>query len=75
MEIQEFIEKLESLVLNLDAIKQNQKDVKIVYTPLHGTGGMPVKRILNDLGFENVAFFNRFFKSHVGVTPKVYRNG
>ena len=49
-----FIEKLESLVLNLDAIKQNQKDVKIVYTPLHGTGGMPVKRILNDLGFENV---------------------
>ena len=51
-----FIEKLESLVLNLDAIKQNQKDVKIVYTPLHGTGGMPVKRILNDLGFENVYF-------------------
>ena len=49
-----FIEKLESLVINPEAIKQNQKDVKIVYTPLHGTGRMPVERILADLGFENV---------------------
>lgn len=32
-----------------------------------------VKEIALSLGFENVAFFNRFFKTHVGVTPKVYR--
>ena len=42
------------MVINPEAIKQNQKDVKIVYTPLHGTGRMPVKRILADLGLENV---------------------
>lgn len=30
------------------------KDIKIVYTPLHGTGLGPVKRVLSDLGFENV---------------------
>ena len=30
------------------------KDIKIVYTPLHGTGLGPVKRVLHDLGFENV---------------------
>jgi AraC-like DNA-binding protein len=35
---------------------------------------LPIKEIANTLGFENVAFFNRFFKSHVGITPKAYRN-
>jgi AraC-like DNA-binding protein len=34
---------------------------------------MPIKEIAAQLGFENVAFFNRFFKSHVGVTPRAYR--
>jgi len=32
-----------------------------------------IKEIAASLGFDNVAFFNRFFKSHTGVTPKVYR--
>ena len=36
---------------------------------------LQIKEIALSLGFDNVAFFNRFFKSHVGVTPKVYRNG
>ena len=35
----------------------------------------PIKEIGLSLGFENVAFFNRFFKTHTGVTPKNYRNG
>jgi AraC-like DNA-binding protein len=35
----------------------------------------PIKEIADSLGFENVAFFNRFFKTHTGVTPKNYRNG
>ena len=34
----------------------------------------PIKEIAISLGFENVAFFNRFFKTHVGTTPKNYRN-
>ena len=34
----------------------------------------PIKEIAARLGFDNVAFFNRFFKSHVGVTPRTYRN-
>ena len=33
-----------------------------------------VKHIAHSLGFENVAFFNRFFRSHVKMTPKEYRN-
>ncbi len=35
---------------------------------------MPIKEIALTLGFDNVAFFNRFFKQHIGKTPKVYRN-
>lgn len=35
---------------------------------------LQIKEIALTLGFDNVAFFNRFFKSHVGVTPKTYRN-
>lgn len=46
--------ELKKLVLHQDYIKQEAKDIKIVYTPLHGTGNLPVRRILKELGFENV---------------------
>ena len=49
-----YIEELKKLVVNQDAINKMQKDIKIVYTPLHGTGNMLVQRILKELGFENV---------------------
>ncbi len=49
-----YIEELKKLVVNQKAIDETQKDIKIVYTPLHGTGCIPVKNILNELGFENV---------------------
>ena len=35
----------------------------------------PVKEIAVSLGFDNVMFFNKYFKTHVGVSPKTYRNG
>jgi phosphoglucomutase len=37
-----------------DCIDAVGKELKIVYTPLHGTGNLPVRRILRDIGFENV---------------------
>ena len=49
-----YIEEIKKLVLNPEVIKK-QKDLKIVYTPLHGTGNMLVKRVLSELGFENVS--------------------
>ena len=50
---EKYIETLEKLVLNPEVIKE-QKDLRIVYTPLHGTGNVPVSTILRKLGFENV---------------------
>ena len=49
-----YIQTLKKLVLNPEVIKNNAKDLKIVYTPLHGTGNIPVQTILKELGFENV---------------------
>ncbi len=47
-----YIDMVKSLSLRGDVIKE-MKDFKIVYTPLHGTGAMPVKRALTEIGFEN----------------------
>ena len=49
-----YIEELKKLVVNQKAIDKMQKDIKIVYTPLHGTGNILVQTILRELGFENV---------------------
>ena len=49
-----YMEELQKLVVNQKAIDEMQKDLKIVYTPLHGTGNIPVQTILKKLGFENV---------------------
>lgn len=49
-----YIEELKKLVVNWEAINNTQKDIKIVYTPLHGTGNKLVQDILKELGFENV---------------------
>ena len=49
-----YMEELKKLVLNKDVITKVQKDLKIVYTPLHGTGNLPVQKILKEIGFENV---------------------
>lgn len=51
---EDYFKILRSLSIHPEIIKQMAKDIKIVYTPLHGTGLEPVKRVLKDLGFENV---------------------
>lgn len=49
-----YIAELKKLVLHQDAIDQVKDELKIVYTPLHGTGNIPVRRVLKELGFEHV---------------------
>lgn len=49
-----YIAELKKLVLHQDCIDQYGKDIKIVYTPLHGTGNIPARRVLKEIGFENV---------------------
>lgn len=49
-----YIAELKKLVLHQDCIDKVAADMKIVYTPLHGTGNIPVRRVLKELGFPNV---------------------
>ena len=49
-----YIDVLKQQVKEWDCIKQVGDQIKIVYTPLHGTGNIPVRRVLKEIGFTNV---------------------
>ena len=49
-----YMEELKKQIVHPEIIKEMSKDIKIVYSPFHGTGNVPVRRILKELGFENV---------------------
>ncbi|MDO5409611.1 MAG: phospho-sugar mutase [Lachnospiraceae bacterium] len=49
-----YMEALKKLVLHPEIIKEEAENLKIVYTPLHGTGNLPVRRVLKELGFTQV---------------------
>ena len=50
----DFIKAVEENVIRKDIIEEYAKEFKVVYSPLCGTGRMPVLRVLKDSGFENV---------------------
>lgn len=49
-----YMEELKKLVLSPESIKNMASDITIVYTPFHGTGNIPVRRVLKELGFNKV---------------------
>lgn len=49
-----YLDVLKKSILNPEIIEQVGKDLKIVYTPFHGTGNTVAKRLLNEIGFKNV---------------------
>lgn len=50
----EYIKNVKMQSVNPDVIKKAADSLKIVYTPLHGTGNKPVRRVLKEIGFNNV---------------------
>ena len=49
-----YIEALKSQIIHPEYIEKAAEDITIVYTPLHGTGNLPVRRVLKELGFKKV---------------------
>ncbi len=49
-----YMEELKKLSLSPELIKAHADDLTVVYTPLHGTGNLPVRRVLKELGFNKV---------------------
>lgn len=52
--IGEDIDKVKSLILRKELIEEKAKELNIIYTPIYGSGLMPIKRALTELGFENL---------------------
>ncbi|MBQ9081322.1 MAG: phospho-sugar mutase, partial [Clostridia bacterium] len=50
----QYIEAVKKTVVCPEILREMAKEIKIVYTPLHGTGNIPVRRALKELGFEQV---------------------
>ena len=49
-----YIDKLKSLILNPEIVKKQGEDLKVVYTPLHGTGNTIAERLLREIGIKNL---------------------
>ncbi len=49
-----YLDRIKGLAINPQVIKAMANDCKIVYSPLHGTGNKPVRRVLAELGFNRV---------------------
>jgi phosphoglucomutase len=51
---EDYIDRVKGLAINKVIIESMSDDLKIIYTPIHGTGNKPVRRVLSELGFKNV---------------------
>ena len=49
-----YIAQVKAQVVNQKAIDEMQDQITIIYTPLHGTGNIPARRVMKELGFEHV---------------------
>lgn len=49
-----YMAELKKQIIHPEIIQEMADDIKIVYTPFHGTGNVPVRRILSELGFKHV---------------------
>ncbi|MDB2111820.1 phospho-sugar mutase [Clostridium paraputrificum] len=49
-----YIDEVKNLTIRKKLVKEKAKDLKIIYTPIHGSGNIPVRRVLSELGYSNV---------------------
>ncbi len=49
-----YYEKVKQLVVRPELVKEKAGELKIIYTPIHGTGNIPIRRVLSELGFTQV---------------------
>ena len=51
----EYMRRVKTLSINPDIVRREGQTLKIVYTPIHGSGNVPVRRILKEIGITNVS--------------------
>ena len=50
-----YIDSVKELTIRKEMIKNNASDLKVIYTPIHGSGNIPVRRVLSELGYNNLS--------------------
>ena len=50
-----YVDSVKSLTIRKDLVESKAKDLKVIYTPIHGSGNMPVRRVLKELGYTGVS--------------------
>ena len=69
-----YIEKVKSLILRKELVNEKAKDLNIIYTPIHGSGLMPIKRVLTELGFEKLSIVKEQEKADGDFPTTPYPN-
>ena len=49
-----YYEKVKGLTIRTDLVKEKAKNLNVIYTPIHGSGNVPVRSVLEQLGYSNV---------------------
>lgn len=49
-----YIERVKGLTIRKELVDEYAEDLKIIYTPIHGAGNIPIRRVLKELGYKNV---------------------
>lgn len=49
-----YIDSVKGLTIRKELVKEKANDLKVIYTPIHGSGNMPVRRVLKELGYTGV---------------------
>ncbi len=50
-----YVDKVKALTIRKKLVKEKAKNLKVIYTPIHGSGNMPVRRVLKELGYTGVS--------------------
>lgn len=50
-----YIDSVKELTIRKEMVKNNASDLKVIYTPIHGSGNIPVRRVLSELGYNNLS--------------------
>jgi len=69
-----YIEKVKDLTIRKKFVNENAKDLKIIFTPIHGTGNIPIRRVLNELGYVNLSIVKEQEKPDGNFPTAAYPN-
>ena len=50
-----YVDRVKALTIRKELVKEKARDLKVIYTPIHGSGNMPVRRVLKELGYTGVS--------------------